>query len=144
MRYSRHAPSHIIPQSDGLIERLNRKLLALLSTLSADSPDDWDDHLPYVMCAYQATIHQSTGSIPNRFILGREITLPVDLMLTSPDELAENCCQIEYVATKCDVTQFRASSESAVDSDDEGVETGGRIYPDVPTTSSVVHRGKRR
>ena len=39
------------PQSDGLIERLNRTILAMLSKLYADNPEDWDDHLPYVMSA---------------------------------------------------------------------------------------------
>lgn len=84
------------PQSDGLVERLNRTILAMLSKLSADNPGDWDDHLPYVMCAYRATIHQSTGSSPNRLMLGREITFPIDLMLTPPDQLGEYCCQTEY------------------------------------------------
>ena len=68
----------------------------MLSKLSADSPEDWDDHLPFVTCVYRATIHQSTNSSPNQLMLGREITRPVDLMLTPPDELSEYCCQIEY------------------------------------------------
>ena len=68
----------------------------MLSKLSADNPEDWDDHLPYVMCAYQAIIHQSTGSSPNRLMLGREITFPIDLMLVPPDEMDGYCCQTEY------------------------------------------------
>ena len=43
------------PQSDGLVERLNRTLIAMLSAFVNGNKDDWDDHLPYLMMAYKAT-----------------------------------------------------------------------------------------
>ena len=40
------------PQSDELVKRLNRTLIAILSFFVNDNRDDWDDHLPNLMMAY--------------------------------------------------------------------------------------------
>ncbi len=68
------------PQSDGLVERFNRTLLAMLSTVVREFEDDWDDHLPYVMLAYSSTVHESTGCSPSLMMMGREMNLPIDLL----------------------------------------------------------------
>ena len=84
------------PQSDGLVERLNRTLIDMLSKFCGDNCDDWDEHLPYLMCAYRATVHESTKCTPNVLMLGREITLPVDLMFPNNISPAYHC-HVEYV-----------------------------------------------
>ena len=49
-----------------------------------DEPcDDWDDHFPYLLCSYRATINESTCMSPNLMMLCREATLPIDLMFPS-------------------------------------------------------------
>ena len=53
------------PQSDGLVERLNRTIKQMLRSMVGEHRDDWDDHLPYVMMAYRATRQDSTGCSPN-------------------------------------------------------------------------------
>ena len=58
------------PQSDGLIERMNRTVLQMLSAYVNNDRDDWDEHLPYVMSAYRGTRHNSTGNSPNLVMLG--------------------------------------------------------------------------
>ena len=65
---SRTAPYD--PQSNGQVERFNHTLMAMLSKLRGVK-GNWDDHLPYVMCAYRSTIRESTRSSPNRMVLGR-------------------------------------------------------------------------
>ena len=85
------------PQSDGLVERCNRTLISMLSKVCNENKDDWDDHLPYVMCAYRSTIQESTGFSPNRIMLGRELTLPIDLMYDQQSNSAQPECSIEYV-----------------------------------------------
>ena len=80
-----------------MVERFNRTLLAMLDKLCDEHPDDWDDHLPYAVCAYRATIHDSTGCSPNLLMLGREVSLPVDLMYVSPEDHDEYACPVEYV-----------------------------------------------
>lgn len=84
------------PQSDGLVERFNRTLIEMLAKLVNERRSDWDDILPYVLCAYRATPHRSTGLSPNRLMLGREALLPVDLVYgyAVPDQRQ---CPIEYV-----------------------------------------------
>ena len=84
------------PQSDGLVERFNRSLGDMLSKLVNERRDDWDDMLPYVMCAYRATPHRSTDITPNRMMLGREAMLPVDLMYGHALQHKHHC-PVEYV-----------------------------------------------
>ena len=89
------------PQSDGLVERFNRTLIDMLSKFCNARFDDWDQHLPYLLSAYRATVNESTGCTPNLLMLGREITMPVDLMYP-PTEHQGYRCHIEYVEwVKC-------------------------------------------
>jgi hypothetical protein len=85
------------PQSDGQVERFNRTLLDMISTICEDRMDDWDDHLPYVTCAYNATPHSSTGCSPNLLMWGREVNLPIDLMFDIQPPGPNDMCPIEYV-----------------------------------------------
>ena len=85
-------------QSDGLVERFNRTLLSMLSKFCEENKHTWDDHLPLLMCAYRASIQESTGYAPNMMMLGREITLPIDLLYPTPDQnQAAYSCPVEYV-----------------------------------------------
>ena len=84
------------PQSDGLVERMNRTLIDMLSKFCGENADDWDEHIPYLMCAYRATINESTKCSPNLLMLGREITLPIDLMYPSISNHQYHC-HVEYV-----------------------------------------------
>ena len=79
------------PQSDGLVERMNRTLIDMLSKFVGTHLDDWDDHLNYVLCAYRASRNESTGCTPNLLMLGREITLPVDLMFLNASDIPYRC-----------------------------------------------------
>lgn len=94
IKQTRTAPYH--PQSDGIVERFNRTLINMLAKFCAENKDTWDQHLPYVMCAYRASVHESTGYTPNMMMLGRETTLPIDLMY--PREHQEFLrCPVRYV-----------------------------------------------
>jgi hypothetical protein len=70
----------------------------MLKAFVNENRDDWDDHLPYLTMAYRATVHESTGCSPNLLMLGREVSLPLDVMMGPPPrgELAYKC-QVEYV-----------------------------------------------
>ena len=45
---------------------------------------DWPQRLPYVVAAYNATVHESTGYSPNFLTFGRELAVPVDVALGNP------------------------------------------------------------
>ena len=85
------------PQSDGQTERFNRTLQQMLKAYVNDTRDDWDDHLPYVMMAYRATVHDSTSVTPNLMFLGTENVLPIDLVVGVPPLDEHPQCPIEYV-----------------------------------------------
>ena len=85
------------PKSDGLIERFNRTLAAMLAMFVDANQKDWDDHLPYVMAAYRATQHKSTGVSPNLLMLNRELNYPLDLMVGPPPNQNMEQCPIKYI-----------------------------------------------
>jgi hypothetical protein len=60
------------PQANGLVERYNRALLAILRKVSGDTPDMWADWLDYAMLAIRTATNASTGFSPFRVMFGRE------------------------------------------------------------------------
>ena len=71
-------PCH--PRSDGLVERFNRTLLAMLAMFVSREHDNWDDLLPFMMLAYNTTVHTTTGFTPYRLVFGEECNLPGNLV----------------------------------------------------------------
>ena len=70
------------PRTDGLVERFNRTLIAMLSkTVTADGRDR-DDRIPFVLFAYHASPQQSTGESPFFLLYGRDPVLPTEAVLT--------------------------------------------------------------
>ena len=51
-----------------------------------EKQEDWDEHLPYVMMDYRSAQHESTKLTPNMLMLGREVSLPLDLVVGSPGD----------------------------------------------------------
>ncbi|XP_003366954.1 conserved hypothetical protein [Trichinella spiralis] len=47
------------PQGNGQAERFNRTLLDMLSILVDRNPGQWDDMLPFVMLAYNSSVHEN-------------------------------------------------------------------------------------
>lgn len=85
------------PQSDGMVERFNPNLQQMFSLFVNKHRTDWDDHLPYVMMAYRAAIHDSTKCLPNLLILGRETEFPIDIIAGHPPNYEEDICINKYV-----------------------------------------------
>ena len=42
---------------------------------------DWVEQIPFALLAYWSAVHRSTGENPNLMMLGREVELPLDLMI---------------------------------------------------------------
>ena len=74
---TRTTPGHL--QSDGLVERFNRTLLNMLSTVVGDLHSTWDQHLRAICMAYNTSVQPSTGYSPFCLIFGRQPRLPIDL-----------------------------------------------------------------
>ena len=69
------------PQGDGLVERMNRSLLNMLSKSAESNGNDWDERLPFILFAYRASIQESTKESPFFLLYGRDPQLPTSEML---------------------------------------------------------------
>jgi len=74
------------PRSDGLTERANRTILAMLRAAAHKDTKKWPSKLPTVLAAYRMTVHSTTRVTPNRAMLGREVLLPASLIVAPPEE----------------------------------------------------------
>ena len=88
------------PSTNSLVERFHRTLNSMIAkAITSDSQRDWDQKLPFVMAAYRAARHESTGYSPNFLIFGREARAPIDLLLgPAPGEEQHYFSTDEYVA----------------------------------------------
>ena len=81
---TRTTPYH--PQSDGMVERLNRTIEIGLTMVVNDNQMNWDECLPLFLMAYRTAVHETTKVTPSQMMFGREIRLPIDLCRGVPEE----------------------------------------------------------
>ena len=67
VKKSHTTPYH--PMGDGLVERMNRFLLALLRTY-VERENEWEKHLQLILFIYRTTKHASTGLSPYEILFG--------------------------------------------------------------------------
>ena len=85
------------PQSDGMVERSNRTLENMLACFVSKHQRDWDEFIPLLLMAYRSSEHESTKVSPNKMMFGREINLPIDLLLGKPEkEIVNNATEFAY------------------------------------------------
>ena len=87
IKKTRTTPYH--PQSDGMVERFNKTLTTMLSAFVDQHQRDWDKYIPFVMMAYRASEHETTGQTPNSLMLGRELSTPLDIMYEMPPSIKD-------------------------------------------------------
>ena len=75
---NRHQPMGHVPVS-GRFERVAMDLLDISMFVSCEH-DNWDDLLPFMMLAYNTTVHTTTGFTPHRLVFGEECNLPGNLV----------------------------------------------------------------
>jgi len=68
------------PSTNGALERVHRTLNTMLGKIVSEQQRDWDNHVAYVLAAYNATEHSATGNTPNMLVYGRELRFPNELM----------------------------------------------------------------
>ena len=69
------------PQTDGLVERMNGTLQAMLSKFVETHQRDWDTYLPFIVFAYNSAPQASTGESPFFLLYGRDPRMPTDLSM---------------------------------------------------------------
>ncbi|XP_065196605.1 uncharacterized protein LOC135828100 [Sycon ciliatum] len=90
------------PQSDGMVERFNRTLEAMIATSISDHRD-WDLHLQHTALAYRTSVHASTGYTPFLIQFGHEAVLPLDLVYGRPRDAPPSSYH-EYVQSRHTIT----------------------------------------
>ncbi len=86
------------PRSNGMIERFNRSLGAMLTMYAERQQKRWDRYLPLIMMAYRASVHSSTGKNPNEMMFGRQVMMPMQVVIPQPEEEVEEQTSDGYVA----------------------------------------------
>jgi hypothetical protein len=74
----RTTPYHA--QCDGMSERFNRTLQAMLKHYANEEANNWDLHIPLLQFAYNTEVHYSTKATPFEIIYGRKPTIPADVV----------------------------------------------------------------
>lgn len=69
------------PQCNGLVERLNRTLVAMLSKYLGNNQRDWCSFLPLVVHAYNTSVQATTKISPYNILFGREQSSVIDRTL---------------------------------------------------------------
>ena len=75
------------PQCDGMVERFNRTLKAMLRKQAATFGSQWDVYLPSALWAYRNVPHDSTNEKPSFLLLGIDCRTPTEAALLPPQEL---------------------------------------------------------
>ena len=60
------------PETNSVAEGFHGTHNSMMGRMVSDNHIDWDLLLPYVMAAYRATVHESTGYSPNYLIFAEE------------------------------------------------------------------------
>ena len=68
------------PQSNGQVERFHQTLTRMIGKLARDHKANWEEHLPELTQAYNATRSAVTGFSPHYLMYGRRPRLPVDFL----------------------------------------------------------------
>ena len=77
------------PSGNGQVERFNRTLMDAVRCFSSRSPTNWDEFLPQLAGSLRSAVNRSTGFTPNMLMLGREVSMPVDLVFPGPEPIDE-------------------------------------------------------
>ena len=77
------------PQGNGMTERVNRTIIEMLATVSDHAASSWDQLIPLVLMAYRSSVNASTGYTPHYLLFGREMKIPLDFIIPTPDTICE-------------------------------------------------------
>lgn len=79
----RHSPTTAYhPAGNGLVERANKTLKAMLRMLEAETGDRWPDILPYALFCYNTGYQDTVKQTPFYLVYGRDAVLPLDVVYT--------------------------------------------------------------
>ena len=84
------------PEGNGQVENIHKTLKSMLKARVEEKPKSWDEHLDHCMMAYRSSVHASTGHTPFELMFGREMRIPLDVMMVVAED--SDCMYSEFVA----------------------------------------------
>ena len=126
------------PQSNGVVERLNKTIGTMIASYIQENQRCWDEELSLLMMAYRATPHETLGLTPNDLMLGRQVNMPVDVIVRLP-QAPEPTDENSYVASLRE--RLQEAYEQARNSLGMGAEKQKRYY-DLGTTDEKYKVGE--
>ena len=72
IKKTRTMPPH--PQSNGMVERVNRILKEYLRNVVSEQQKDWDEHIPGFLLAYRSAVQDSISRPTAKVIFGTDKT----------------------------------------------------------------------
>ena len=141
------------PQTDGLVENMNKTLRAMLAKHGRQFGPNWDLHLQQLLFAYRSKPHESTCESPFFLLYGHDARLPTESTLetlpslyredteTYGEELAEGLARA-WQNTRDAIEKAQKHQKRQYDkrSDSRPYQKGGRVMVYMP----VEDTGKRR
>ena len=92
------------PQTNGLVERQNRTMLALLKGFCLEKQADWPTHLQKAVFSYNSLVHATTGVTPNLLFTGSQKAIPLGNIF--PDYAPEHrASTTEYIRRQQEIAQ---------------------------------------
>ena len=70
----------------------------MLKARVEDNPATWDEHLDFCVMAYRSSVHFSTGHNPFELMFGREMRIPLDVMVGDAED--NECSYTDLVAVE--------------------------------------------
>ena len=77
-------PTSYYPQTDGLVENMNRTIRAMIAKYAHRFGPEWDLYLQLLLFAYRTKPHELTGETPFLLLYGRDAQLPTETALSQP------------------------------------------------------------
>ncbi|CAF2205227.1 unnamed protein product [Rotaria magnacalcarata] len=76
--------SNYHPQTN-MTERMNRNLKPMIAQYAQENAHSWDRHLSKLALSIRTSVNETTGDTPAYLNFGRDPKLPLDLLITNPD-----------------------------------------------------------
>ena len=76
--------------NSNIVERLHRTLNSTMRVFMEREDTQWNQYIPGFLMAYNSKVNASTGFTPHYAFFGREMRLPVDLVLPAPKKTEIN------------------------------------------------------
>ena len=129
------SPFH--PAANGLIERYFSTFSNMMATLVETNQNRWENLLPFVVSAYNHTVHTATGFTPAYLFTGRDHILPFEQIY--PISLPRSYNENKSVAEQ--TSEFLASAWSLARDNIAAAQASYKFYHDKLVNGSKIKVG---